>query len=482
MADSEETVMIEGFLCPICKVDLGTAVKLLSHFQEEHSNEQDLLKSFKELFGKAKKKILKQDDSGEYVTSPKRQSPGHNSIQWEPQEIGATSSHMKFFESVRNARLQRFSVPTNQLIIRLDKLLENMPTDPLKKKAHEQNVVPWLDGTSVTRCPNCTRSFHLARRQHHCRLCGSILCHDCSVFLPIQTARKYLDKPQEGADLSSEHTLRICYHCLTLLENREQLKESRNSKPIISQFYERLREYKAQADEHAAMYIKMCTSLNAGESPYHLNDAQVLRVKVLRLAESIDTLSGKIAVLGTKDTERTPSIQALRLQKAIRTSATSYLRCQLLSLPTLPTEEQLKAAQERRRQKIAAQIQEEKLREARMRNAVYKQGSPQHRRSPDSAFSVGQGWVPEKKQFFKSDDPLIQQMNIIRTYIQEARAAHKYDEVASLEANLKELKEEYWRCQQQEEEQEGRLDETDTASLQDASNIKSTHADDIAPN
>lgn len=47
MADSEETVMIEGFLCPICKVDLGTAVKLVSHFQEEHSNEPDLLKSFK---------------------------------------------------------------------------------------------------------------------------------------------------------------------------------------------------------------------------------------------------------------------------------------------------------------------------------------------------------------------------------------------------------------------------------------------------
>lgn len=54
MAESEETVMIEGFLCPICKVDLGTAVKLLSHFQEEHSDEQDLLKSFKGKSAKCK--------------------------------------------------------------------------------------------------------------------------------------------------------------------------------------------------------------------------------------------------------------------------------------------------------------------------------------------------------------------------------------------------------------------------------------------
>lgn len=27
---------------------------------------------------------------------------------------------------------------------------------------------------------------------------------------------KYLDKPQEGVDISSEHTLRVCGHCLTV--------------------------------------------------------------------------------------------------------------------------------------------------------------------------------------------------------------------------------------------------------------------------
>lgn len=47
MAEGTDVQMMEGFLCPICKGDFGTAIKLLSHFQEEHSEEQDLLKSFK---------------------------------------------------------------------------------------------------------------------------------------------------------------------------------------------------------------------------------------------------------------------------------------------------------------------------------------------------------------------------------------------------------------------------------------------------
>lgn len=47
MAESSESQVLEGFICPICKSDLGTAVSLLSHFQDEHSEEQDLIKTFK---------------------------------------------------------------------------------------------------------------------------------------------------------------------------------------------------------------------------------------------------------------------------------------------------------------------------------------------------------------------------------------------------------------------------------------------------
>jgi len=43
----EENIVLEGFLCPICKVDFGLDLKLFLHFQEAHSEDQDLVKSFK---------------------------------------------------------------------------------------------------------------------------------------------------------------------------------------------------------------------------------------------------------------------------------------------------------------------------------------------------------------------------------------------------------------------------------------------------
>lgn len=57
---------------------------------------------------------------------------------------------------------------------------------------HEQEVVPWVDEKMVRLCPSCSRSFHLARRKHHCRLCGFVMCNDCSYSLDLDIARKLM--------------------------------------------------------------------------------------------------------------------------------------------------------------------------------------------------------------------------------------------------------------------------------------------------
>lgn len=57
---------------------------------------------------------------------------------------------------------------------------------------HSTQIVPWLDGEAVKLCPNCVKRFYITRRQHHCRLCGSIMCHDCSLFLSLSDAGKAL--------------------------------------------------------------------------------------------------------------------------------------------------------------------------------------------------------------------------------------------------------------------------------------------------
>ncbi len=66
----------------------------------------------------------------------------------------------------------------------------------------------------------------------------------------------------------------------------------------------------------------------------------------------------------------------------------------------------------------------------------------------DSAI-VDSGWKPMEsgKHSNNIDDPMIQQINIIRSYIKQAKQAQKLDEVRMLEENLRELQEEYWRQQ-----------------------------------
>ena len=49
--------------------------------------------------------------------------------------LGQTYSHTDVFRRVRDARIDRYVVETNKLLIRLDKLIiDTAPTDPTKRK------------------------------------------------------------------------------------------------------------------------------------------------------------------------------------------------------------------------------------------------------------------------------------------------------------------------------------------------------------
>lgn len=77
---------------------------------------------------------------------------------------------------------------------------------------------------------------------------------------------------------------------LQLLESREMLKESRNARVPLSDLYDTLVGKKQEASKLSAMYLQMVDSLLAGETTYYSTDAQALRVKLVRLAENIDTI------------------------------------------------------------------------------------------------------------------------------------------------------------------------------------------------
>ncbi|ERL92717.1 hypothetical protein D910_10027 [Dendroctonus ponderosae] len=418
----------EGFLCPICHKDMRSPSNLLNHFQDQHSEDQEFLKSLKGIYGKAKKKILKLDDQ-ELQTFKELTQEKFYLDSSDPQEPGPSQRHTNYFKEIRRERLDHRTTETNKLIIRLDRLLRTYGSD---RKQQEQELVVWLDGSTVTRCPSCAASFNIARRQHHCRLCGTIMCNNCSHFLPFEAAhaivaplnnvsdREYLSKDSD--------TLRICSHCLDMLECRRKAQIDQMVKPTIWQLYSLLQGNKKQIQSSVELYNKMFNSLTSGETTFLLQDVQALRSLIAEKAQMIDTLSKKIATEMVDS--NTP--KAAVVQSNIRKSTSNYIKDSLLTLPAPPSVAEL----EKIRQKLSLSFKED--------SGAYPAGA-----QPVQTVTVTTGWspAPAKEAEASEEHPLIEQMRIVKNYIDQARKAHRFEEVVSLEENLRMLQDSYRQLQ-----------------------------------
>ena len=182
----------------------------------------------------------------------------------------------------------------------------------------------------------------------------------------------------------------------------------------------------------------------------------------------ISSFSKKILQHGY-DAEQVPSAKQTQLQKSIRLYATTFMQDNMIGLQSLPTEEQYNAVQEKRKQEIQRRIALERQaafeaqeKEKKQREQLESRDAPskpttlstnlksndkqERERSGSQKLS---GWIPSESSinFNDTDDPMIQQMNIIRGYVKQAKQAQKWDEVTMLELNLKELQTEYLRQQ-----------------------------------
>ena len=135
----------------------------------------------------------------------------------------------------------------------------------------------------------------------------------------------------------------------------------------------------------------------------------------------------------------------------------------LQALPSADEYEQLKRA---RKAEIARRIEEEKQaalergRLARVKELQKETDKSQpptalpaaevkgHSRQGSGVSVQDEGWKPAEVARGASDDPIVQQMNNIRAFIKEAKQADRWDEVKTLESNLRELQQLYWQEKQ----------------------------------
>ncbi|XP_062387461.1 rabenosyn-5 [Sardina pilchardus] len=489
----------EGFLCPLCLKDLQSFYQLQDHYEEEHSGEErhvrGQIKSLVQKAKKAKDKLLKRDGEDRNETSYESfYYGGVDPYMWEPQELGATRNHVDFFKKHRAERIDHYVVEVNKRIIRLEKLtsFDRTNMDAGKIRALEKSVVSWVNDSDVPFCPDCGGKFNIRNRRHHCRLCGSIMCRKCMEFVTLPLAYKLTSGTREAlsapagspgqkessgsgvavvpslprrgsiSSLSSvssvleerdDDRIRCCHHCMDTLLKRQEKLEEKDHVPDIVKLYEKLRLCMDKVDEKAPEYIRMAESLNAGETTYNLDTAGGLRMEVQKYYELIDALSKRIMTLGVKE-EPQPHPKTLQLQRMVRYSATLFVQEKLLGLMSLPTKDKYEELKEKRREEQERRLQQERQAALenqkrrseldRTRSAANTNGEAPASARPPRMTKAG-GWLPSSDALHtrQLDDPLLQQIDNIQSFLRQARAAGRADEAAVLEENLRQLQDEY---------------------------------------
>uniref|UniRef100_A0A8D1XY13 Rabenosyn, RAB effector n=2 Tax=Sus scrofa TaxID=9823 RepID=A0A8D1XY13_PIG len=485
----------EGFLCPLCLKDLQSFYQLQSHYEEEHSGEdrdvKGQIKSLVQKARKAKNRLLKRegDDRAESGAQGYESFSygGVDPYMWEPQELGAMRSHLSDFKKHRAARIDHYVVEVNKLIIRLEKLtaFDRTNTESAKIRAIEKSVVPWVNDQDVPFCPDCGNKFSIRNRRHHCRLCGSIMCKKCMELISLPLANKLTSASKDSLsahtspsqspnsvhgsrrgsissvssvssvlDEKDDDRIRCCTHCKDTLLKKEQQIDEKEHTPDIVKLYEKLRTCMEKVDQKAPEYIRMAASLNAGETTYSLEHANDLRVEVQKVYELIDALSKKILTLDVKQ-DPPPHPNTLRLQRMIRYSATLFVQEKLLGLMSLPTKEQFEELKKKRKQEMErkrilerqAALESQRRLEERRSDLVSHatNGEVVSLRGGPTPLRKAEGWLPLSGGQGQSEDsdPLLQQIYNITSFIKQAKAAGRADEVRTLQENLRQLQDEY---------------------------------------
>ncbi|GAU93123.1 hypothetical protein RvY_05110 [Ramazzottius varieornatus] len=393
---SAEVVVREGFICPICMQDLGSIDDLQDHFESDHAEEDRTL--LQQLKGLVLKRIGRAESpvpfrSSQAVSSDD-EGAANSFIVWDDQTLGARESHTDYFKKIRDSRLERIMVETNKLIIRLDKLAHEAPSDPKQRAAFEKHLASWAPDHDVPICPNCGKTFRRFMRKHHCRLCGCIVCSDCSRFLSEDFAERLTNPtgnrlaPEKAepsgsparsvpgsissgsgirarsnsnesimsivSSLSSkdkEQTIRTCEICQNLLERRLKQTEDRYVRVQLEDLHERLALCINDSESLYPGYLEMTQSLQMGESNYQLPQAAEIRTRLMRLLDEVGALSKQIAALPPTGNPRED-----KLRSNIRSSAVDFLKSRISAIPALPSAEELAKLQQKRREEVKQRI------------------------------------------------------------------------------------------------------------------------------
>ncbi|KAF2420332.1 hypothetical protein EJ08DRAFT_690407 [Tothia fuscella] len=269
---------------------------------------------------------------------------------------GFERNHTDHFIAIRRKTVDKQYLEVSRLEKRLSKLtqlLANPPPDdpggggsilwPLnsaktQQRNLEQSVIMWEDDASVPKCPFCQQEFSTYTfRRHHCRMCGRVVCSDprtdCSADVPLDVATPTnLYSEKSTSDIKSLN-VRICKDCRHTLFSKKDFANEIEHKPPDARSYENLVQFERGIRLMLPRFQKLLQALQDPDTPpTHEQVTQATKIRK-RLTDAF--IQYEAAARRIRDFPTESPTQA-RLQKAVHAQATSFLHLHMLPLKSLP--------------------------------------------------------------------------------------------------------------------------------------------------
>ncbi|KAF6765087.1 hypothetical protein DFP72DRAFT_870078 [Ephemerocybe angulata] len=292
-------------------------------------------------------------------------------------------------------------------------------------RAAEQRITPWEEDNTVSKCPLCQASFHpLTCRKHHCRLCGKIVCSlppkppqrpvTCSLLFVVDSKTRQIEEVGEGVDYGVKRKkagarqeaedkflqgIRICRECRPVLLRQQYLNQAEDAPPF-HKLYHILLSLEQEIEGSLPQFQELLVTFNDQPS----KEALAARRRLLDSFAQYDKLSKQIRALPTKGG---PGSSQDRVQSAIQARASSFLQKNMFPLQFLPKPSSSKGQP----------------------NDALNEASQETASDLDSVLA-------------RTLQPLLEQETLLETFIEEAKAQRKFEDVKTLKSNYAEIRRE----------------------------------------
>ncbi|TFY66662.1 hypothetical protein EVG20_g4427 [Dentipellis fragilis] len=295
-------------------------------------------------------------------------------------------------------------------------------------RAAEQHVTPWQEDATVSACPLCTASFHsITNRKHHCRLCGRIICAlppkhpqrpaTCSLLFVVDPKSGRIEEVGEGVDygvrkrgsptvngrgkekeeLGEEDKflkgVRICRDCRPILLHQQYIHENAGAS-TFARLYDVFISLEKEIEDSLPLFQELLLTLSHDDQP--TPEASAARKRLLEAFAQYDALAKRIRKLPTSGAGSSQD----RVQAAVLSRANAFLQKNMFPLQSLPKPKKATSSPVPRQEAQAV--------------------------DPDSEVA-------------HALQPLLEQEALLESFINEAKAHRKFEDVKTLKSSLRDI-------------------------------------------